>query len=90
MAHDRFTKFGTKRHHGAAAVAETLGGRRVGTGWMARCPAHSDRTPSLSIRDAEDGKLLLHCHAGCSHMQVIAALDSRVEDRRPAQKPIPA
>lgn len=42
-------------------------GVRGGRGrWTARCPAHDDRRPSLSIRVADDGKILLHCHAGCS------------------------
>jgi hypothetical protein len=40
---------------------------------MARCPAHDDRDPSLSIRD-ENGKVLVHCYAGCSQADVIAAL----------------
>lgn len=33
--------------------------------WIARCPSHADRTPSLAIRD-NDGTILLHCFAGCS------------------------
>ena len=57
----------------AESIAKALGGRRVGAGWMARCPAHDDRKPSLSIRDI-DGKVLVHCHAGCDHRDVIAAL----------------
>ena len=44
---------------------------------MARCPAHDDRKPSLSIRDADDGKVLVRCHAGCDQARVIAALRSR-------------
>jgi putative DNA primase/helicase len=55
-------------------IAQSLGGRKAGCGWTAPCPAHDDRTPSLSIRDAEDGKILVHCHAGCDQEQVIAAL----------------
>jgi putative DNA primase/helicase len=43
---------------------------------MAKCPAHDDRNPSLSIR-VDQGKVLLHCHAGCSQQNVIAALKSR-------------
>jgi len=58
----------------AEAIATALGGRKAGAGWTARCPAHDDRTPSLSIRDAEDGRILVHCHAGCDQEQVIAAL----------------
>ncbi len=36
----------------AKTIAKALGGRKAGGGWMARCPAHDDRKPSLSIRDA--------------------------------------
>src|SRR5262245_8368010 len=39
----------------AEAVAKALGGRKAGGGWTASCPAHDDQTPSLSIRDADDG-----------------------------------
>ena len=59
-------------------TAERLAGavaRRSGSCWMAKCPAHKDNNPSLSIRDA-DGKVLLHCHAGCSQSNVIDALQS--------------
>jgi putative DNA primase/helicase len=41
-------------------------------GWAARCPAHEDRKPSLSI-DERDGKILLHCHAGCSVESICSA-----------------
>jgi putative DNA primase/helicase len=43
---------------------------------MAKCPAHDDRNPSLSIREA-DGKVLLHCYAGCSQQDVINVLKAR-------------
>jgi hypothetical protein len=61
----------------ADVIARALSGRRAGGYWMARCPAHDDRTPSLSIRDADDGKVLVHCHAGCHQARVIAALRAR-------------
>ena len=60
----------------AAPMIRALQARKVGSGWMAKCPAHEDRNPSLSIREV-DGKVLLHCHAGCSQRDVIAALQSR-------------
>jgi hypothetical protein len=60
----------------AETIAKALGGRKVGQGWTARCPAHDDREPSLSIRDA-DGKVLVRCHAGCDQRDVIAALRTR-------------
>jgi hypothetical protein len=61
----------------AETIAKALGGRKVGGGWMARCPAHDDREPSLSIRQTNDGKVLVRCHAGCDQERVIAALRSR-------------
>src|SRR5258708_7376230 len=61
----------------AGAIAKALGGRRVGAAWIARCPAHDDREPSLSIRDADDSKVLVRCHAGCKQEEVIAALRTR-------------
>lgn len=61
----------------AETIARTLGGRKAGDGWAARCPAHDDRTPSLSLREAEDNKVLVHCHAGCDQARVIAALRGR-------------
>ena len=60
----------------ADTIAKVLGGRKVGGGWMARCPAHDDREPSLSIIDAKGGKVLVRCHAGCDQVNVIAALRS--------------
>jgi hypothetical protein len=39
---------------------------RSGDGWSARCPAHDDRHASLSVGVGADGRVLLHCHAGCS------------------------
>ncbi|MCE5327863.1 MAG: phage/plasmid primase, P4 family [Planctomycetaceae bacterium] len=43
--------------------------------WQARCPAHGDQNPSLSIGRGDDGRALLHCQAGCSTMAVCKALD---------------
>ena len=57
-----------------AEIAHALGGRRSGVGWIARCPAHADRKPSLSIRQGEGGKPLLKCFAGCSYKAIINAL----------------
>jgi len=71
----------------AEVMAEALGGRKVGTRWLARCPAHDDRQPSLAIAEAKNGKLLVRCHAGCGQREVIAALRARgiwdVGDQRP-------
>ena len=48
--------------------------KRNGKDWIARCPAHDDRRPSLSIAQGDDGRALLHCHAGCSNEDIVAAL----------------
>jgi hypothetical protein len=61
----------------AAEIARALGGRRCGPGWIARCPAHDDRKPSLSIAEGADGRVLVHCHAGCPQDLVIEALRRR-------------
>ena len=61
----------------AETIARALGGRRAGGTWMARCPAHDDREPSLSITDGRNGKVLVRCHAGCDQDDVIAALRLR-------------
>jgi hypothetical protein len=58
----------------AETIARALGGRRAGSGWTARCPAHDDHTPSLSLRDADDGRVLVCCHAGCNQHEVISRL----------------
>jgi putative DNA primase/helicase len=61
----------------AETIAMALRGRKTAGGWMAPCPAHDDCNPSLSICDADDGKVLVRCHAGCDQEQVIAALRLR-------------
>ena len=48
----------------AESIARALGGFRAGSAWMARCPAHDDHEPSLSI-EGGGGKVLVRCHAGC-------------------------
>jgi hypothetical protein len=56
-------------------VKQTAPGR-----WMARCPAHEDRSPSLSIRETEQGSCLLHCFGGCPNGDVLAAIGLRMSD----------
>lgn len=58
--------------------------RQTGPGrWIARCPAHEDRSPSLSIRDMEDGRTLLHCFGGCEVEEIVAALGIKIDDLFP-------
>lgn len=56
---------------------------RSGEGWSSRCPAHRDRSPSLSIGLGDDGRALLACHAGCSIDAVLAAVGLRAADLFP-------
>ena len=58
--------------------------RRTGNGtWMAICPAHADRSPSLSIRETEDGRVLLHCHGGCDVESVLDSVGLTFDDLFP-------
>ena len=53
--------------------------RRTGAGrWLACCPAHDDRSASLSVRELEDGVLLVHCFAGCAANDVVAGVGLEV------------
>ena len=54
-----------------------LDGRWSGTSGTACCPAHDDKTPSLSIGEGEGGRIIVKCHAGCSQDAVIDALQRR-------------
>lgn len=47
--------------------------RPSGENWVALCPAHEDKHPSLSIREGDGGRLLVHCHAGCTFENILAA-----------------
>ena len=48
---------------------------RTGQGrYMARCCAHEDKSASLSIRELDDGRVLVHCFAGCSVEEVLGAV----------------
>ena len=48
-------------------------------GWVARCPAHEDRSPSLHITGGT-ALILLHCFAGCSFEAICAALHVKPTD----------
>jgi putative DNA primase/helicase len=76
----------------AAETAAALGGAtRNRYGWLARCCCHEDKQPSLSLKDGDDGKLLIKCFAGCDARDVLAEfrrrgwLDDRQRGHRPAK-----
>lgn len=63
--------------------------------WMALCPAHGDRTPSLSVARGTGGKALVHCHAGCTAESVMSAIGLGIgdlfdgDDRKEARETLP-
>ena len=57
--------------------------KRNGKGWLARCPAHEDRRASLSVSAGEDGRALVHCHAGCTAAAIVSALGLTMADLMP-------
>ncbi len=55
-----------------------------GTGkWLACCPAHADKSPSLGIKEADDGKLLIHCFSGCAVSDIVGAIGLELSDLMP-------
>jgi putative DNA primase/helicase len=71
----------------AAMSAQDIGialkGRRNGNGWLVSCPCpnhgkgRGDRSPSLSVSDGDDGRLLLRCFAGCGFLDILDELKLR-------------
>jgi hypothetical protein len=51
--------------------------------WTARCPAHADKGPSLAVREADDGRILVHCFAGCETANVLGAVGLDMTDLFP-------
>jgi hypothetical protein len=65
--------------------------RRTGAdSWIACCPAHGDKTPSMTVRELEDGRVLIHCFSGCSAEEILGAVgmtfDALFPDRLPSGK----
>jgi len=58
-----------------AGVRQTSPGR-----WIAKCPAHEDKSPSLSIRELETGRILLYCFTGCGAGDVVESLGLTLAD----------
>ena len=65
-------------------LARLSGVRRTGSGrWVAKCPAHEDRRASMTIRELEDGRLLVHDFAGCSVEEIVGAVGMKLADLFP-------
>ncbi|MCE5972438.1 toprim domain-containing protein [Sinirhodobacter sp. WL0062] len=58
----------------AERITRALNGSWYGRYGVARCPAHGDDKPSLSLAHGADGRLLLRCHAGCEFVSILDAL----------------
>lgn len=85
----------------ASELAAELHAKAAGGGYVFRCPAHDDRSPSGRLREGRDGRTLIHCWAGCSPESIVQAIgltigdlfandrpsSTRVADRR--VKPLP-
>ena len=54
--------------------------------WTACCPAHEDKSPSLSVREGEDGRVLVHCFGGCSVDQIVGAVGMDINDLFPPKR----
>lgn len=60
------------------------GVRKTGNNsWIARCCAHNDKSPSLTIAERDDGRVLIHCFAGCSADEVMGAVGLELKDLMP-------
>jgi len=57
--------------------------------WVACCPAHEDKSPSLAIRELDDGRVLLHCFAGCGADEVLGAIGLSMTDLFPPRPAAP-
>lgn len=53
--------------------------------WVAHCPAHDDHSPSLNIKETDDGTILLKCWAGCSALDVVQAVGLELKNLFPVQ-----
>ena len=76
----------------AEVLAEKLSGKRTASGFVCCCPAHEDTDPSLSIMEADDGGLIVHCFANCAALDVYAALrrmNALSDTSTPVERPAP-
>jgi hypothetical protein len=83
---------GTRMSATVKILDRLQGAKQTGAGrWIARCPAHEDRSPSLSIRETDDGRVLVHDFGGCESGDVLAAVGLSFADLfdRPLDRHLP-
>lgn len=81
-------------------ISRLDGSKRTGAGrYLAKCPAHEDSTASLSVRELDDGRILVHCFAGCDVHSVLGAVglemdalfpEREIQHGKPERRPFPA
>lgn len=72
----------------ASFIGRLEGVRTRGDGqFLARCPAHDDRSPSLSVREIDDGTILVKCFSGCTAFEIVAAVGLELHDLFPPRLP---
>lgn len=68
-------------------ITRLSGVRQTGPSrWIARCPAHDDRSPSLAVRETDDGRILIHCFGGCDVSAVVTAVGLTLSDLFPPRE----
>jgi hypothetical protein len=67
----------------SVVVSRMKGVKQHGDSFMAVCPAHQDKSPSLSLSRAGDGRALVHCFAGCDPRDVLGAVGLEMRDLFP-------
>ena len=73
----------------ASQLATHLGAKRAGKGkWLAKCPSHSDRNASLSIKEGHSA-ILIHCWSGCPKEAVLEAAGLKYSDLFYGERPDP-
>lgn len=79
-------------------LSQLEGVRQTGDSqWIAKCPAHDDKSPSLAVSERDEG-VGIHCFAGCSVYEVVSSVGLELSDLfpskpyhyKPERRPIPA
>lgn len=71
-----------------AFISRCTKARETGRGtWIACCPGHDDKNPSMTVRELEDGRVLVHCFAGCSVEEILQSVGMEFDALFPDDRP---
>lgn len=71
-------------------IAQLTKVKRTGReSWIACCPAHEDKNPSMTVTEKDDGRVLIHCFAGCSVDSILGAVGMTFSDIYPEREADP-